>query len=930
MPTLDERIKTIDTTLCRYLDNIDDTSRGVISQDMLSQLKKLVEHIMLKFYTNGRDIDINETNINQAAEYAQSDGVLKILYRFREYLDIVTVHYTLDEESSERLMLKYYDYLLEIKNIMFYNFKIVILHNLDKFPLNLDTALQEYYTKIADKIKQYTAYAPTANDKYYIQKLKPFYVNGRKYYEVTFTPATDKVTKARRAIAFTSMPIIENYASKFSLVDSSIEILGRTMPVTIITGWEVAIRDCEFKNFCYLITGDKQKISYKEQREVCNYLTKNGFSLTDIMDFPDEAYHRVTSKWRSNLKSDSFIRILDHCRDIICSRQPGQNILRYLLFFMRNAIIKSQWNAASNIWVSNLYVSNGSRPFDRMPFVQSPVNHNPHLGDLFRAIKTKGREHELMARQLRNNTEISGRIFTPISELEHYGNVESLAETYFNKLWEGHRERSRIVLENGYAYINAYKKDTCTIISELKELSENCDPNYRENISFWLDVLYDVDCEEKKEILKSMFEYSKVAVIYGSAGVGKSTLVNHISNYYDGMEKLYLTQTHSATDNLKRRVKGDNEHCEFSTVAAFKKHGSETEYELLVLDECSTISNEDMVQVLRLAKFKHLLLVGDIYQISSIRFGNWFTAIRSFLPQTSVFELTKPYRAENQHLLDVWKKVRNMDYGVQEIIEQESCSLNVDESLFVTSDDDEAILCLNYDGLYGINNINRFLQEMNPNPAYHWDIQYYKVGDPVLFLENNRFYNVIYNNMRGRIIGIEVFDKNTANEHIQFDIELNAAIDSKNAWVYDIQYLGESKEGNSIVRFDVHKIKSTDEDDDGNTSRTLVPFQIAYALSIHKAQGLEYSSVKVVITDEVDELITHNIFYTAVTRAKKMLKIYWTPEVEKKVLEQMTPRSIADDIEILKHYVNPSADANHGTSPSAEKSSSAADFEFLF
>ena len=61
-----------------------------------------------------------------------------------------------------------------------------------------------------------------------------------------------------------------------------------------------------------------------------------------------------------------------------------------------------------------------------------------------------------------------------------------------------------------------------------------------------------------------------------------------------------------------------------------------------------------------------------------------------------------------------------------------------------------------------------------------------------------------------------------------------------------------------------------------------------------------------------------------------MLKIYWTPEVEKKVLEQMTPRSIADDIEILKHYVNPSADANHGASPSDEKSSSAADFEFLF
>ena len=45
----------------------------------------------------------------------------------------------------------------------------------------------------------------------------------------------------------------------------------------------------------------------------------------------------------------------------------------------------------------------------------------------------------------------------------------------------------------------------------------------------------------------------------------------------------------------------------------------------------------------------------------------------------------------------------------------------------------------------------------------------------------------------------------------------------------------------------------------------MVPFQIAYAVSIHKAQGLEYESVKVVITEDIDEMITHNIFYTAIT-----------------------------------------------------------------
>ncbi len=87
--------------------------------------------------------------------------------------------------------------------------------------------------------------------------------------------------------------------------------------------------------------------------------------------------------------------------------------------------------------------------------------------------------------------------------------------------------------------------------------------------------------------------------------------------------------------------------------------------------------------------------------------------------------------------------------------------------------------------------------------------------------------------------------------------------------IFDLIYLGESESGHSIVRFDVYKNKNADEDDDYKTSKTIVPFQIAYAVSIHKAQGLEYDSVKIVITDEVDELISHNIFYTAITHVQR-------------------------------------------------------------
>ena len=905
MGTIENEIMITDRAICRYLDEIEDSTRGVISQDILAHLKNLVEHVMLKYYSPNVDIEDSEENIEKAVEHAQTDSRLKVLYRFRNYLDIVASHYTLDEDSSERLMLKYYDYMLETKNLLYEDFHITILHNLDKFPLNLDTALQEYYSKIAEKINQYDVDFAGAGEKYYIQKIKPFYVNHRRYFEVTFISAKDRECKAGRVIAFTKLPVMSNYASRFRFQEESIQILGKTMPVLLIVGWEVSLRDCEFKNFSFTLTGKKSDIQYGEQRAICRFLTEKRFTLTEIMDFPENSYKKVTALWRSQAKTGYFFNVLDKCRSIIRSEKPGQNVLRYLLYGMHNAIIKSQWQEVGNSNLSGLYLSNKSIPFDKMPFIQSPVNHNPRLGALFECIPTKKRKHELLARQLRNNTEIAGRIFTPIEELENYGDIRRLARTYNNKLWFGHQERSKIVIDGDFAFINEYKLDTCEIIRRLVDLSKTEDPEYSDEVEFWLLLGdYEVDCQEKIDILTKMFSKSAVAVIYGSAGVGKSTLINHISHFYEDKEKLFLAQTNPAIDNLKRRVTADPENCKFSTIASFLKYGTnDPEYDLLVIDECSTVSNKDMRQLLEMVKFKRILLVGDTYQINSIRFGNWFTALRSFLPKTSVFELTTPYRTTNQRLLILWSKVRAMDDNVQEIIDKQSYSLKVDESLLTAVADDEAVLCLNYDGLYGINNINRFLQESNPNPPVEWGVQQYKIGDPVLFLENNRFHPAIYNNMRGKIVGIEKLDTDTPEERIQFDIELNTTIDPNAVRFMPLEIMDNPVNDNTIVRFSVYKVKSTDEDDDGNTARTIVPFQIAYAVSIHKAQGLEYDSVKIVITDEVDELITHNIFYTAITRAKNKLKIYWTPEVEKKVLERIRPRNIDADVEILRKYL---------------------------
>ena len=64
---------------------------------------------------------------------------------------------------------------------------------------------------------------------------------------------------------------------------------------------------------------------------------------------------------------------------------------------------------------------------------------------------------------------------------------------------------------------------------------------------------------------------------------------------------------------------------------------------------------------------------------------------------------------------------------------------------------------------------------------------------------------------------------------------------------------------------------------------------------------LEYESVKVIITNQIEELITHNIFYTAITRARKQLKIYWTPETQQKLLTEIKPISVKRDAYILSN-----------------------------
>ena len=909
---IDEQIMNSDRVICRHIDSIENASIGEISQDILSHLRHFVEHIMLKIYANGDDIEDSHENVQKAVKFVKSQMKLKHIARFHRFLQVSVSHRTLAEENANRLMLKYYEYLLRIKNYLRDNYSMEVLHNLEKFPIEIDDSYKEYYEKIAEKIELY--HTPVREgfrfDRFYIQSIKPFFVNGKVYYEVAFIPANDKASKTDRIIAFTDIELSDYYAVRFAIANNSIEIFDKTMPIRVIVNWEVNIRPCEFDNFSKIIYKIAPKLSKTEQQHLSQYLTDTGMNLTELLDISDEAFADLRSRIVPNSTSNYFFDILNYCRELWKRQSPGSNLLKYLLFHMNNRIIKNQyqeiwrWNYQSgyreyvgkNSLLSDLYLADECKPFDEMPFCSAPRKHVPSISDLFECFDVSGREHEVLAWYIKHNTEHEGILFTKLEKNDEgkytlfgFEDIEGLVKTYNQRLYHNVTQQARkLIIKNGFIFIEGYKEDTISIIQTIMSLTTSGIDNYSNTAKHWVETQdHSNVSEEKKAALINMFDKSKVALIYGAAGTGKTTLINYISTFFKDYSRLYLAHTNPAVNNLKRKVSAAS-NCKFMTITKFNNKYAKNlkrDYDILIIDECSTVSNKRMKELLELAQYKLLILVGDIYQIEAIEFGNWFNAVKAFIPETSVCELKTPFRTESKQLLDLWDNVRKMkgdaeDSDVLDRLQAGEFSAELDTSIFTPAAQNEIILCLNYGGLYGINNINHFMQENNNGKEIYRGIQRYKVGDPILFNDaaDSFFSNdedevpVIHNNMKAKIVDFVVLNVGQANESIQFDIELDKPLMELNMENRNFTIIGTNQEGNSIIRFEVFKNKSTDEDDDG-TSRATIPFQIAYAVSIHKAQGLEYDSVKIVITDEIDELITHSIFYTAITRAKKRLKI---------------------------------------------------------
>ncbi|QSB05142.1 ATP-dependent DNA helicase [Natronoglycomyces albus] len=888
MTSVGEHIMNTSEAICNNIDSLTD-HRELLSQNVLAQLRNLVEGVAVRLELGTFEAEYNYQATRKGLAFVKGKGQYSFLSKFHKFLQASASHYTMDGDASERLMLKYYEYLLRIRALLKDDCEMDVLANLESFPVDLDPSLREYHEKIAARVQLLRSKeaGSGARDRYYIHKTRPFFVNGRIYYEVTFYRAVNKFNKFDRIIAFTEIDMTDKYSAMLTLQPDSIQVLDQTMPITLISAWEVSIRPCEFDIFARLVgVSLKASTGSAEYKYLMNDLTERSGNLLELMDMSDDQYAAARAAGTANTSTPRIFPVLDKARDIVRSCAPGHNMLRYLMLRMRNEVLKQQYNYQKCSLLSNLNLQFGCIPFDTMPFCSSPIRHNVRYWDLVESLDSTGREHELLARRVKTNVESYGRLYTPLAELEPFGDVTQLIAMHNDKLYRKHRAR-QLVQDKGHVFIRGYENDVVAILEMLQTNASAGIDDYTVSVERWMgEAPRGIDDDGKKDALKRLFSQSKVALIYGAAGTGKSTMVNHVAQYFNDKKKLLLAHTNPAKDNLERKVTAENS--TFQTISSYIYRANLSYYyDLLIIDECSIVSNADLLEVLENTSFKMLVLVGDVYQIESIKFGNWFSIIRSFVPSNSVFELTTPYRTKNKSLLRFWDKVRSIKDDIAEVIARNGYSTALDKSLFTPKHDDEIILCLNYDGLYGINNVNRFLQSSNPNPPITWRVSTYKVGDPVLFHEAERFKPVIYNNLKGRIVNVV-----TKVGQIQFEVELDRPLTESDVVNDELEWV----EG-STVRFTVYDYDTSDEDDD--SLNTTVPFQVAYAVSIHKAQGLEYDSVKIVVTDANEEDITHSIFYTAVTRARESLKIFWTPETQESVLKSLKRSDSIKDVDLL-------------------------------
>lgn len=283
----EEAVKIIETRcedISLEIDRISDgnKSRDYISRRIVNGLYDLCYAVLVLNAINLGYMNVNE---RLAWELSQFNIETKYLSNFLKGLKYIGSRIP-EEGQSERLMLKYYNYLWEIRRFLKTNFNIDVLRNLERFPLNTDTLDVEYYEMVASSICaiDLSPKAPRTS-RYYIQKKTPFFVNGERYFEITLQLAGLYATKFNRITVYSKQNISTNYSIQIAYADAEINLWGAKSKIKVVTNWKVSIDPSCLNKLGKILKIDiKLNKNYGEYNALMNFLTRTGMNLFDLIN----------------------------------------------------------------------------------------------------------------------------------------------------------------------------------------------------------------------------------------------------------------------------------------------------------------------------------------------------------------------------------------------------------------------------------------------------------------------------------------------------------------------------------------------------------------------------------------------------------------------------------------------------------------------
>ena len=427
-------------------------------------------------------------------------------------------------------------------------------------------------------------------------------------------------------------------------------------------------------------------------------------------------------------------------------------------------------------------------------------------------------------------------------------------------------ENPKIMLTKYYTI----EKNIAGMLNQLNNFEKN-DIDVSKDIEFF-ETFNSIKMHDNQKKAVETAINNGVCIITGGPGTGKTTIIKCILQLFKNMHQdvLLLAPTGRAAKRLNESTGEEAQtihralELDFTNKNQFFYNNmNKLPHDVIIVDEVSMVDSQLFYFLLRaIRRGSHLILVGDKDQLASVGAGNVLADLLAS-GKIATVSLTQIYRqSENSLIITNAHAINN---GKMPVINNHSSDF-----FFLEKEDNESVLesvvdmCttriakfLNTDsskiqvlapmkaGICGIDNLNKCLQDkLNPSslkkPELEFDKYIYRVGDRVMQICNNyeRVWKRGYSEegtgvFNGDIGEISLIDISTGEVIVEFE------------------------DGRRVTYF----------------KSDLSELMLSYAITIHKSQGSEFDAVVLPLLSGPPMLLTRNLLYTAVTRAKKMVVI---------------------------------------------------------